>query len=128
MKDISSYIDRVLEAYRKNSYERVTLLAMNHYLQYELASKCDKDRAKQLALMLHTFAKANNYNELAFTSLITIYNVIADCYETTDYRLLIADTETYDIRVVDDIDYALYVTDSVYDICDIDTESVFYLD
>lgn len=125
--NLASVIDRILLAYKEHSFERVTLLAMNNYLQYELMfySQDDKARTKQLALTLSTFAKANIYNANVFESLITIYNTILDYYVTSEYRLLIADSTTYDIRIVDDVSYMLYITDPVHDICDIKTEYVF---
>ena len=124
---MTKLIDKLLSAYKEQSFERVTLLSMFNYLQYELMfySRTDRERARQLAITLSTYARANSYNALVFESLITIYNIIVEHYNTSEYRLLIANTDEYDVRVVDDTSYELYITDSVHDICDIQTESVF---
>ena len=128
MTSLSQRVDAILMQYKERSYERVTLLSMCNYLQYELMfySKTDRERARQLAITLSTYARANSYNAVVFESLITIYNIIVEHYETSEYRLLITNADEYDIKVIDETSYYLYITDSVHDICDIErTESIF---
>lgn len=127
-KSSTAFVNRLLETTYKDSYDEFAIMSMFNYISYRLNNKTqfDIERTTEIAHTLTDIAIANTFSRNALIDLYNIFNAVADETENTDYRILYNANSIDRFTIVDETDYALYVTDSVHDICDLKSyETIF---